>query len=203
VTNGWGTAPTGGAWTVAGSSTLYGVNSGVGLIQLPAGNGGTTRLASVSSAATDLRLNVSIDKLPSTGSVYLSISGRRIVTSGGYQSKVIISSTGKVTIAIVRVNASGGSEVVVQPPVTVAGLTYAAGAKLAIRLRVTGSNPTLIETRTWLNGTTEPTTWQRSVSDSTAGHQTAGGLAITGYLSGGVANAPVYLSVDDLTAQTP
>jgi PKD repeat protein len=203
VTNGWGTAPTGGPWTVAGSSTLYGVGSGVGVIQLPAGNGGTTRLASVSSSATDLRLNVSIDKMPSSGSVYLSISGRRIATTGAYQSKVIISSTGKVTIAIVRVNASGGSEVVVQPAITVNGLTYTAGAKLAIRLRVTGSNPTLIESRTWLDGTTEPTTWQRSISDSTAGHQAAGGLAITGYLSGGVANAPVYLSVDDLTAQVP
>ena len=30
-----------------------------------------------------------------------------------------------------------------------------------------------------------------------------GGLAVTGYLSGGVVNAPVTMSVDDLTATKP
>jgi len=33
--------------------------------------------------------------------------------------------------------------------------------------------------------------------------QGAGGLAVTGYLSGGVVNAPVTLTVDDLTAVKP
>lgn len=203
VTGGWGTAPTGGAWSVAGSGTLYSVNGSAGLIQLPTGSGGTTRLPGVSSTATDLRLSVALDKVPSSGSVYLTVQGRRISTAGGYTSKVIVSSAGKVTIQITRVDQNGANEVIVQPAVTVTGLTYAAGQKLDIRVQVVGTNPTLVQTKTWLDGTTEPTAWQRSVTDSTAALQAAGGLAITGYLSGGVANSPVTLSVDDVNAVTP
>ncbi|WP_431246168.1 PKD domain-containing protein [Leifsonia xyli] len=203
VANGWGTAPTGGAWSVAGSSTLYSVSGGVGRIQLPAGTGGTGRLPAVSATGADLRLAVALDKLPSTGSVYLTVQGRRISTAGSYASKVIISSIGKVTIQIVRVDQVGGNEVVVQAPVVVSGVTYTPGARLDIRVRTTGTAPTLVETKTWPDGTTEPSGWQRSATDSTAALQGAGGLAVMGYLSGGVANAPVTVAVDDLSATKP
>ncbi|WP_431278884.1 PKD domain-containing protein [Leifsonia poae] len=203
VANGWGGAPTGGAWTIAGTASRFAVSGGVGTMQMPTGTTGMANLTSVLSSATDLKLKAAIDKLPSSGSVYLSISGRRITTAGAYQSKVIISSAGKVSIYIVRVNASGGAEVVVQNGVAVAGVTVTPGAKLDIRIKVTGTSPTLIESRAWLDGTPEPTTWQRSVSDSTAELQAPGGLGITGYLSGGVANSPVTLTVDDVTAVTP
>lgn len=202
IANGWGTAPTGGAWTVAGSGPYYSVGSSAGRIQMPAGKGPSTWLTGVNSANTDLRVNVSIDKLPSSGSVYISLSGRRVVTSGSYQAKVIISAAGKVTLQLVRVDPNGSAEVVLQPAVAIAG-TYAADTKLAVRLRVTGTSPTLIQARVWPNGTTEPTTWQRSITDTTAGLQAPGGLAFTGYLSGGVVNAPVVLAVDDLVAVTP
>lgn len=203
VTGGWGTAPTGGAWSFAAPASLYSVNGSSGLIQLPAASGGTTRLTGFTSTDTDLRLSVALDKLPSTGNVYLTIQGRRSATAGSYASKVIVSAAGKVTIQIVRVAANGGNEVVVQSSVAVAGVTYTPGAKLDIRVKVTGASPTLVETKTWLDGTTEPATWQRSATDSTPELQGGGGLAITGYLSGGVANAPVTMSVDDLSATKP
>jgi PKD repeat protein len=202
VSGGWGTAPTGGPWTFAGSSSRYLVSGGVGSIQLPAGSGGSTYLTSVSSAATDLRMKIGVDEMPSSGSVYLSISGRRIATTGSYQSKVIISSAGKLTIWIVRVNPTGGAEIVLQTGVAVPG-TFTVGSKVAIRVKVTGTSPTLIETRAWLDGTPEPTTWQRSITDSTPELQAPGGIGITGYLSGGVANAPVTMTVDDLSAVVP
>jgi hypothetical protein len=116
---------------------------------------------------------------------------------------VIVSAAGKVTIQIVRVDQNGGSEVVVQPSVTVPGVTYTAGAPLLIRMRTTGASPTLVETKAWLGGTQEPAAWQRSATDTTTALQGAGGLAVTGYLSGGVANAPVTMTVDDLTAVKP
>ena len=202
ATSGWGAAAVGGNWSVAGSSSLYSVSGSTGRIQLPAGSGGTARLPGVSATGIDLRLSTAIDKLPSSGNVYLTIQGRRIATAGAYASKVIVSSVGKVSIQIVRVDQNGGNEVVVQSSATVP-VTYTAGAKLDIRIRTTGTSPTLVETKAWLDGTPEPSAWQRSASDSTAALQGAGGLAITGYLSGGVANAPVTLSVDDLTATKP
>jgi PKD repeat protein len=202
VTSGWGVAPTGGAWSVAGSSSLYSVSAGTGRIQLPTGSGGTARLPGVSATGIDLRLAVAIDKLPSSGNVYVTVQGRRIATAGSYGSKVIVSAAGKVSIQIVRVDQSGGNEVVVQTSAAVP-VTYAAGARLNIRMRTTGTAPTLIETKAWLDGTTEPSAWQRSATDSTAALQGPGGLAVTGYLSGGVANAPVTMTVDDLTATKP
>jgi PKD repeat protein len=202
ASNGWGAATVGGAWSVAGSSSLYSVSSGAGRIQLPAGSGGTTRLPGVSATSIDLRLSTAIDKLPSSGNVYLTVQGRRIATAGAYAAKVIVSTAGKVTIQIVRVDQNGGNEVVVQSSATVP-ITYTAGAKLDIRIRTTGTAPTLVETKAWLDGTPEPAGWQRSASDATAALQGPGGIAITGYLSGGVANAPVTLAVDDLTATKP
>lgn len=202
VTSGWGVAPTGGAWSVAGSASLYSVSGGAGRIQLPAGSGGTARLPGVSATGIDLRTSVTLDKLPSSGNVYLTIQGRRIATAGAYASKVIVSSVGKTTIQIVRVDQNGGNEVVVQTSAT-APFTYTAGSKLDIRVRTTGTAPTLVETKTWLDGTPEPSAWQRSASDSTAALQGAGGIAVTGYLSGGVANAPVTMAVDDLNAVKP
>lgn len=203
VTNGWGTAPTGGNWSVSGSSSLYSVAGGTGRIQLPAGSGGTARLPGVSATGIDLRLGLAIDKLPSSGNVYVTVQGRRIATTGSYGSKVIISSAGKVTIQIVRVDQNGGNEVVVQSSATVPNVTYTAGMRLNVRMRTTGTSPTLVETKAWADGTPEPSTWQRSATDSTAALQGAGGLAVTGYLSGGVVNAPVTLTVDDLTAVKP
>ena len=203
VTGGWGSASVGGAWSVSGSSTLYSVASSTGRIQLPTGSGGTARLPGFSVTGIDLRLSTALDKLPSSGNVYLTIQGRRVATAGAYASKVIISSAGKVTIQIVRVDQNGGNEVVVQSSVAVPNVTYAAGSKLDIRVRTTGTSPTLVETKAWLDGTTEPSAWQRSASDSTAALQGAGGIAVTGYLSGGVVNTPVTVSVDDLTATKP
>jgi PKD repeat protein len=203
VTGGWGAATTGGAWTVAGSSSLYSVNGSAGLIQLPTASGGTTRLPGFASTDTDLRLSVALDKVPSSGNVYVTIQGRRIATAGAYASKVIVSSAGKVTIQIVRVDQNGGNEVVVQPSVAVAGITYTAGQKLDIRVLITGTSPTTVQTKLWLDGTTEPAAWQRTATDSTAALQAGGGLAVTGYLSGGVVNTPVTMSVDDLSAVKP
>ena len=202
VTNGWGTAPTGGAWTVSGISSLFSVGGGTAKLALPAGTSSTGRLAGVSATGIDLRTTIALDKLPSSGSLYLTLQGRRIPAAGSYASKVIISSTGKVTVQLVRVDQNGGNEVTVQAGTTL-GLTYTAGTRLDVRVQTTGTSPTLVQTKVWVDGTAEPAAWQRSTSDSTAALQGAGGLAFTGYLSGGVANAPVTVSFDDLTAVAP
>ena len=179
------------------------MNGSAGLISLGAAAGGTARLLGVNSTDTDLRLSVALDKLPSTGNVYLTLQGRRVGTAGAYASKVIVSAAGKVTIQITRVDQNASNEVVIQSSVAVPGVTYTPGTKLDVRVRITGTNPTLIETKAWVDGGTEPAAWQRSATDATTALQAAGAIAVTGYLSGGVANAPVVLSVDDVNAVKP
>jgi hypothetical protein len=56
--------------------------------------------------------------------------------------------------------------------------------QLSIRVQVFGTSPTTVRARVWPAGTTEPTTWQLSATDSTAGLQVAGSPALRSYISG-------------------
>jgi len=61
---------------------------------------------------------------------------------------------------------------------------------------------TLLRAKFWRDGTSEPSSWQVSATDSTAGLQGAGGIGISTYLSSSATTA-VTLSVDDLVVTAP
>jgi len=61
---------------------------------------------------------------------------------------------------------------------------------------------TLLRAKFWRDGTSEPSSWQVSATDSTAGLQGAGGIGISSYLSSSATTA-VTLSVDDLVVTAP
>ena len=67
-----------------------------------------------------------------------------------------------------------------------------------MRVQAFGSSPTTIRARVWLDGGAEPTTWQTSVTDSTAGLQQAGGVGLASYLAGSFSSAVARW--DDLVA---
>ncbi|MCU1569749.1 MAG: hypothetical protein JWR33_490 [Naasia sp.] len=200
VSSGWGSATTGGPWTLTGTATRFAVGGGVGTVSLTAGSTLRMNLQSVSSADTDLRVDYAVDKLPAGGSVYVSEAARRIGSVGAYQAKVVLSSAGKATVALVRLD--GSAETSLQAGVAVPG-TYPAGSQFSLRVRATGTSPTLVQAKMWPTGSAEPAAWQRSVTDSTAALQTTGSVGITTYLSGGVTNGPIQLRVDDLLAVHP
>jgi hypothetical protein len=72
-----------------------------------------------------------------------------------------------------------------------------------VRLQTVGLNPTVVQAKVWKAGTVEPAAWQRSVSDSTAALQMAGGIGVSIYVSSSSTNAPVVVSLDDVSAITP
>lgn len=203
VTNGLGSADVGGPWTTTGSSSAYSVSGGTGRIRISApAVGNNAYLGSVSSAATDLSLSFATDK-PATGNgLYVSVIGRRVSGSGEYRAKVSLTSTGSVNLTLVR-TAANGAETTIASGAAIPGLNYAVGDRLGIRLQVSGTNPTTVRARVWELGTAEPTTWQRSVTDSTAALQVSGSLGIMTYLSGSATNAPVTVLLDDVRAAAP
>ncbi len=69
-------------------------------------------------------------------------------------------------------------------------MTYTPGMVLDVRLQVTGTSPTTLNSMVWADGTTQPTTWQATATDSTAGLQVAGAVSLITYLSGSATNAP-------------
>lgn len=204
VINGLGTADVGGPWTTSGGSTAFSVTGGTGRIRM-ATPGGTLNayLDGAPQQAGDLRLSFASDK-PATGSgVYVSVIGRRVAAIGAYQAKIVLRAGGTVGISLVRVNASGGAEVALQAAINVPGLAYVAGDRLNVRLQVVGASPTTLNLKVWKAGTTEPSAWQRTATDSTAGLQTAGGVGLRAYLSSTSTNAPVIASFDDLVLTVP
>ena len=202
VSNGLGTAPVGGPWSVTGSAANYAVTGGVGTIRVNAGSGPTASLAGVAAPAVDLRLQVSTDKPASGSGLYVSVIGRRVAGAGYYRAKLRLQSNGSVALSLQRLTPAG-AEVALQGEIAVPGLTYAVGDVLNVRLEVSGNSPTTVRAKVWKQGTTEPAAWQRTASDATAGLQAAGAIGVAPYLSSSANNAPITVRLDNLTAIAP
>ena len=85
--------------------------------------------------------------------------------------------------------------------ILVNGLNATPGAYVRIRAQVTGSNPTTITIRAWADGSSEPTDWVSTATDSTPVLQGAGTVGVRAYLAAKTPNAPVVVSVDDFVAK--
>jgi PKD repeat protein len=197
---GWGTADQGGAWTVAGSTSNFAVGAGAGTIKLAAaGAGPTVWLNGVAQADVDTTVDVKLDKAATGGGTYFSLAERRTGTND-YRLKVRAIAGGTVSAQLTKV--VGGTETAVGNAVNVAGLTFNAGDTLRLRFQVSGTGTATLSGKVWKVGSTEPA-WQVTGTDGTAGLQTAGGVGLVPYLSGSSTNAPVTVTVDNLTMTAP
>jgi hypothetical protein len=154
-----------------------------------------------------MRLVVGIDKLPAAGSVYVTAQGRRVTGQGAYGSKIRFApvtgtNPSAISLELVRLN-SANAETSIQAGITIPGLTYAVGDTLNLRMQVVGSAPSTIQAKVWKVGTPEPATWQRTITDSTAGLQGSGAVGISPFLSGATTNSPITVQLDELTVTAP
>ena len=163
VSSGWGSADTGGAWTVAGTKANYNVSGGTGSIAMPTpGIGPSVNLAGVSSSSSDVQVSVAPQQMPTGSGSFVSVIGRQVAGVGTYRAVANLRSNGAVSLTIVRVDGAGQATVV--PAAMVSGLTYAAGDKLNIRMQATGTSPTVLRAKVWKDGQAEPgwqLEWQR------------------------------------------
>jgi len=196
VTGGWGNADLGGAWTHNGTSTNFNVAGGVGTIRMgSAGAGPSVSLTGVSSSSTELRTSIGLDKAATGGGVYVDAQPRISGTGDLYYATTRYLSDGTVSLTIGRI--VGGTDTALQARV-VTGLTVAVGDRLNVKVQALGSSPTTLRAKVWKVGTTEPSTWTASTTDSTAALQVAGSIGLATYLSGSATNAPVIASFDDV-----
>ncbi len=197
VSGGWGSADIGGAWTRSGAASNFSVSSGQGNISSSKGSGPSIRLLTPNVADSDVTVDISVDKLPEGGSVWVA-AGARATQSADYRAKAQITTTGSVVLSVVR-NVSGETSL---QSLTIPGLTVTAGQELRLRLDVSGSSPTTIKAKIWDASTSEPSDWQISVTDSTAALQSAGGFMLYGYFSGQGTNGPLVTSFDNYSVTT-
>lgn len=196
VATGFGTADTGGAWTVTGAGVAVSVADGSGRLSVPAGRTATALLPSVSALDTDLVGTVRVETQPTGGGVYTSAVVRS-TAAGDYRARLKIQPNGQAVLNLTRTG--GGTETALTAQTVVPGVAYTAGMTLSVRIQATGSGTTTVRARVWVTGTAEPATWQHSATDTTAGLQVAGAVGLVDLVSGTATATPV-LRHDDLTA---
>jgi PKD repeat protein len=193
VSNGWGSADTGGSWTMGGPAANFSVAGGVGsMVSTAPGVTVNGFLKSVSSSDTEVRVQVAVDKDAVGGGEFIGVIGRQ-VGSGRYSAVVKPVPGGTVQLQLRQGSTTLAS-------VTASGVTFVPNEPLQVRLQVFGTSPTTMRAKVWRAGQAEPANWQLSTTDSFAALQVPGSVGLETYLSGQATNAPVKTSFDNLWA---
>lgn len=199
VTNGWGPAEVGGAWTVKGPGLAsWSVGSGQGRVPVPTSYTASAELAAASALDSNSVVSVALDKVPTGGGTMLFLAARHVGTSD-YRLRAKVLATGVVQVSISKV--VNGVDTAVASG-TVAGLTYQAGMQLRLRLLVTGTASVSLGGKVWDASTAEPVAWQVTATD-TATPLGAGSTLVSAYVSGSATNGPQTWTVDDLSVVRP
>ena len=190
VSNGWGTADVGGAWTRSGAAGNFSVAGGQGMIKMAAaGSGPSMSLNAVSTDSSDTTTSLKLDGSATGTGVFVSVLGRNVTGVGSYRAVVNVRADGSVTLGLFRVDTAGQATIVA--PKVQAGLTYNAGDTLNVEFLVTGTSPTSLSAKVWKQGATEPAAWGVQGTDGSTAMQTSGGVGLMSYLSGSATAVPV------------
>ncbi|WP_231920382.1 PKD domain-containing protein [Microlunatus soli] len=194
TSSGWGSATTGGAWTVSGTASQYAVADGVGKITISqARQSNVAQLAAVSSRDLVLTSDVKLDRTPNGNGAYVYFSARK-TASAEEMLKLQFAASGSVIAQLSRL--ANGTETILATA-TVPNVT--ATDALRIRLQAVGDGTTTsLSGKVWASTAAEPSTWLVTANDATASVQGAGGVAIRSYASGTTTTFPVTVAVDNL-----
>ena len=188
VSNGWGTADVGGAWTRTGAAANFAVTAGQGSIKMPtAGAGPSISLNSVSADSTDTTVSMKLEGSPTGTGIFVSVLGRTVFAVGSYRAVVNVRADGSVTLGIVRVDTAGQATIV--SPTVQQGLTYTPGDTLNVEFLVTGTSPTTLSAKVWKQGAAEPTAWGVAGTDAASAMQAPGSVGLMSYLAGSATSA--------------
>jgi PKD repeat protein len=193
---GWGTADTGGAWSLTNASS-FSTNGSSGLIKLAsAGSTSTATLSSVSASDVTVTADLSADKAATGNGTYVDLVTRRSGTSY-YMLKARLMADGTVHLAGSRT--TNGSESTLKE-VLVNGMTYTPGTVLRVKFTVAGTSSVALSGKVWAAGGTEPTGSQFSFTDSSAPLGAAGAVGVYANLSSTSTAVPVTVAIDNFSA---
>jgi PKD repeat protein len=201
VTGGWGSADLGGTWLRSGPAADFVVTGGVGTLILP--TPGSTRaqyLTSVSVSDVDFLFSVASNKAAAGSPQYVYGVARRVSAGTEYAAKVRFAPDGRAYLNVSRF--VGGTETVLSNAVQVPGVIHSAGAAVWVRMQLSGVSPTSVQVKAWADGSSEPSSWLVSITDSTSSLQAPGGMGLRAYLGGQTSNAPVQLGFDDFAVKS-
>ncbi|HEY3576773.1 MAG TPA: hypothetical protein VGK68_02110 [Gaiellaceae bacterium] len=178
VSGGWGTADVGGPWTIVGTPTKWSVSPGAGSITV--GPTGTQEglLSSVSVQDVDVTAEITMPfctDVSTTNHCDAFVLGRVSTGSSPTFYKIGVYQGAGNSDIFLRAQRNDSSFLTTDVDT---GIPAAAGAQVMLRVEFQGVNPTVVRERAWPAGTTEPSTWQLTASDSRSAEQIAGALGV-------------------------
>jgi len=195
VSNGWGSAEVGGAYTISGGTTSnFSVNGSAGVIVLDTLGERKARLTGVSRRDLTVTARVTTNKLAAGGYQKPSVLLRRVDGNNYYRFEVGFTPSRGVQATIISKLA--GSVITLGTVST--GLTHATGRYFWVKAQAEGINPTTLRMKVWQRGTAEPTVWNLAVTDSATTLQVSAPIALFSSVSSATTNLPVTFSWDDL-----
>ena len=178
VTGGWGTADVGGPWTVVGTPTRWSVSPGAGSISVGATGTQEGLLSNVNVQDVDVLTEVTMPfctDVSTTNHCDAFVLGRVSAGSSPTFYKIGVYQGAGNSDIFLRAQRNDSSFLTSDVDT---GIPAADGARVMLRVEFQGVNPTVVRERAWLAGTTEPSTWQLTASDSRSAEQIAGALGV-------------------------
>ncbi len=173
VASGWGTADTGGWWTVVGSPWNWSTSGGAGSVTVGAGAEERAYFSSFTVRDVDVVERVVLPRC-GTSDCGAFVLGRYspAYSPTYYRVGVVQGAGGDI---LLRAQRSDGSRIASDLDT---GIPAADGAQVMLRVEFQGANPTTIRARAWRAGTAEPTNWLLNTTDRTSAEQQAGMLGV-------------------------
>ncbi len=199
VAAGFGNADTGGAWSVSNSARTK-VDGSQGVIYgFSAGNQDVQAwLPSITRTDTETLAEITLNSTDPVGGNYQAriVARAQADARNGYYARVVHTTSGGVNWGLNRIDNAGGTGSLALGSGTLLA-SGGAGTKWWVRLRVQGTS---IKARFWRDGTTEPSTWTVTVTDS---YWASGTPSVGVFLNAGATTFPSIgfdnLSVVDLS----
>jgi hypothetical protein len=201
VTDAWGSAATGGGWTTSsGPASDFDVNGVEATARVASpGQMRLGMLTGVSARDIDARLRVKTNVSASGDGQYAYLVGRHLGGDTEYRAKIHMRPNGATYLQITKVIRN--VETSISSYVSL-GTIHAPNGFIWIRFRVTGASPTSLSAKAWKEGSSEPSGWQATGSDTSSALQQGGALGVRAWVSGDASGATVF-AVDDLTVTAP
>ena len=129
----WGSAPTGGAYTLSGNAADFAVNGSAGTMSVAAGANRAAFLTGVAAQDVDLTFSNATNKDALGASQYVYGVVRRVSTTNEYRAKLRYATNGTVFIQATAV--VNNAETGIGSEVLVSGLTHTANSVIRVRVQ--------------------------------------------------------------------
>lgn len=191
--SGWGTAETGGPWTV-NSAAAYATDGEHGTVTVGKSSTRLATLGEVSAKDVSIVTDVALDAAPTGGNFSHQLLAR-VNDRNWYMLTVRIEATGNLRVYLSRT--VDGVETVLKTQV-LSAFDYAGGERLNLRFDVKGDT---LSGSVWRAGDAEPATPMVTATDATAALQEAGAVAIKEYANSAITNPALLVTVDNLAVE--